>query len=275
MVGYTHLFACAFVEIGPASRAWKAALAGLLGVFLLIGCGRPTPQKKLLLYCGAGIRPPVAEAAEVFGKENDVTIECDYAGSNVLLSRIKLARRGDLYMPGDVHYVNQAEAEGFILSKRTVCYFIPVILVPKGNPKGIQGLRDLTKPGVRLGLGDAQACAIGRKSVKIFQKNNIPVAEVEKNVVFSSLTVNELGVHIKAGKTDAVMVWAPIAAYYADVGDVVHIPVEQNLISTVAIGVLSFSRNRETAEEFARFLTSDRGREIFRKHHYTTEMPGQ
>ena len=61
---------------------------------------------ELLLYCGAGIRPPVDELVEIFGRERNVKIIIDYAGSEVLLSKIKLTRRGDLYMPGDKHYVD-------------------------------------------------------------------------------------------------------------------------------------------------------------------------
>ena len=77
----------------------------------LFGCKADKPEesdsavKELLLYCGADIRPPVQEIAEAFESEHGIKIVTDYAGSEVLLSKIKLARRGDLYMPGDKHYV--------------------------------------------------------------------------------------------------------------------------------------------------------------------------
>jgi len=257
-------------SLGMSSRT----LAGVAAAaFAACGCARKAAPK-LLLYCGAGIRPPVAEMAAEFGKRHAVEVECDYAGSNILLSRLKLTRRGDLYMPGDVHYVEQAEEEGLIASKRKACYFIPVILVKKGNPKGIGGLADLARPGVKLGLGDPKACAIGRKSVKIFQKAGIPASENKKNTVFSSLTVNELGLHVKAGKIDATIVWDATAAYYADVAEVVRIPTEKNVISTVPVAVLGFSKHKALAEEFARFVCSEEGKRIFRKHGYTTEEPG-
>ena len=148
---------------------------------VLVGCdGREqSAEDELLLYCGAGIRPPAAELTATFGRQHNIKIIIDYAGSEVLLSKIKLVRRGDLYMPGDKHYVEQAAEEGMILSHRPVCFFVPTILVQKGNPKGIHGLEDLLKPSVKLGLGDAKACAIGRTCKKIFTKNNIVWADVE------------------------------------------------------------------------------------------------
>ncbi|OHB66863.1 MAG: hypothetical protein A2V70_05165 [Planctomycetes bacterium RBG_13_63_9] len=241
-------------------------------VFLLPGCRSKAPEgTKLLLYCGAGIRPPVAELAAEYGRLHKVTVECDYAGSEVLLSRIKLSCQGDLYMPGDVHYVELAEEQELVSSKKNVCYFVPVILVQKGNPKNIRTLEDLTRPELAVGLGDPEACAIGRKCSKIFEKNGI--VEEEMDVAFRSLTVNELGNHIKLGMLDAVIVWDAVAALYGDVGEVVRIPPDQNIISTVAVGVLRSSEHPELAGEFVEFITSDRGKEVFAKHDYSTTLP--
>jgi molybdate transport system substrate-binding protein len=253
-------------------------VAALIAAVLFTGCGRKksteeSVEKELLLYCGAGIRPPVAELSETFGREHGVKIVTDYAGSEVLISKIKLTHQGDLYMPGDRYYVQQAAKEGMIHSSRSVCYFVPTILVQKGNPKEIQSLKDLLKPGLKLGLGDVKACAIGRKSKLIFAKNNIPWNKVEKNLKFQSQTVNELGMQIQAGSLDAVIVWDAIARYYSKYGQEVPIPAGQNVISTVDIGILTFTKNRTLSEKFVEFTISDRGQEIFKKHLYTVDAP--
>ena len=254
-------------------------VTAIFTAFLLFGCKAEKPEesdsasKELLLYCGAGIRPPVQQMAETFEREHGVKVVTDYAGSEVLLSKIKLARRGDLYMPGDKHYVEQAAAEGMILSQQSVCYFVPTILVRKDNPKNIRGLRDLLSEGLKLGLGDAKACAIGRKTKQIFAKNNIPWEDIEKNVAFQSLTVNELGMQIQAGSLDAVVVWDAIARYYSEHGTEVPIPVEENVISTVNIGILSFTKDRSMAEKFVEFAVSERGQDIFKQHNYRTDPP--
>jgi len=226
----------------------------------------------LLLFCGAGIRPPVAEVAELFEQEHGVTVQCDYAGSEVLLSRIKLSQ-GDLFMPGDMHYVDVAEQEGLITSKRTVCYFVPVILVQKGNPHNIRGLRGLLQPGIEIGLGDPEACAIGRVTAKILAKNDISAEDIERNVKARSLTVYELGNYIKLKSLDAVIVWDAVAAYYPDSAEAVPIPREQNVTSTVAVAVLKSSEQPELAARLADFFASRRARAIFAKHHYSITPP--
>jgi len=265
---------------GALKTLKKLIFAVVIAVaFVLFGCKAEKPEetesapRKLLLYCGAGIRPPVQEIAEAFEREHGVKVITDYAGSEVLLSKIKLARKGDLYMPGDKHYIEQAAQEKMILSEQSVCYFVPTILVQKDNPKNIQSLRDLLAEGVKFGIGDPKACAIGRKTKQIFAKNNIPWEDVEKNVTFQSLTVNELGMQIQAGSLDAVIVWDAIARYYSEYGTELPIPVEENVISTVNIGILSFTKNRSLAEEFVKFTTSQSGQDIFKQHNYRTEPP--
>ncbi len=258
---------------------WVAMIfVGGLVVLSVGGCGDGSGagggERELLFYCGAGLSEPAEELVEVFGAEHGVKMVTDFAGSEMLLSKIKLGRSGDLYMPGDKHYVELAAGEGLIGQRRSVCYFVPTILVQKGNPKGIAGLRDLLKPGVKLGLGDARACAIGRKCKKIFEKNGIGWAEVEKNLKYQSLTVNDLGVQIEAKSLDAVVVWGAVARQFAQNGEAVSLPVAENVISTVDIGVLEFSENKELAEQFVEFVGSARGQAILEKHNYRTTEPG-
>jgi len=247
--------------------------AAIITAVLFIGCDSKESEKALLLYCGAGIRPPVDELVEIFRREYGVKFALDYAGSEVLLSKIKLVRRGDLYMPGDKHYVEQAAREDMVLSQRSVCYWVPTILVQKGNPKKIFGLEDLLKPGIKLGLGDPGACAIGRTSKQILAKNNITFKDIERNLVYQSLTVNELGMQIQAKALDAVIVWDAMARYYSEYGDEIPIALEKNVISTVDIGVLKFTKHKELAEKFVDFVTSEAGQRIFKKYNYSTEPP--
>ena len=247
------------------------AAAAVLVLTAVCGCGG-RDKAVLRLYCGAAIRPPVAEMVTAFEREQGVNMECDYAGSNLLLSRIRLTREGDLYMPGDAHYVRQAEAEGLIASSVNACYFIAVILVAKRSSKPVDSLADLATPGLRVGLGDPEACAIGRVTEEIIEKAGIR-DEIEANVVFRSLTVNELGVQIKTGKLDATIVWDAIARQYGDVAEIAEIPRDANVISTVPVAVLKSSKQPELARKFQEFVTSQRGREIFARHGYTTDPP--
>lgn len=236
---------------------------------------RPAEQA-LLFYCGAGMSKAATELAEAFRDETGVTVMCDFAGSGSLISRIKTERKGDLYMPGDVYYVDELDRQtGLVESKRMVTYFVPAIVVRKGNPKNIRSLADLARPGLRVGLGNPDACQIGRITRKIFEKNALDQAAINRNVVMAAMTVNELPLWIKTDSIDATVAWDAVAAQadFADATEIVPIPADRNIVSRVAVAVLTCSENIPLAGKFADFLAAPTGQAIFRKHHYRTEPP--
>jgi molybdate transport system substrate-binding protein len=187
----------------------------------------------------------------------------------VLLGRLKVARRGDLYLPGESQYLDQAAEAGLVRSRRDVCRWAPVILVAKGNPKEVRSLQDLMRPGLKLGLGNPQACAVGRQTVQLLKKNGLDPDAVYRQAVFQSLTVNELGLHVKLGQVDAAVVWDATAYFFAEQAEAVAIPEDRNLAATVPVAVLTTSEAPDAAAAFADYLTGERARGIFRKHHMT------
>ncbi|MHC4325692.1 MAG: substrate-binding domain-containing protein, partial [Planctomycetota bacterium] len=64
-----------------------------------------------------------------------------------------------------------------------------------------------------------------------------------------------------------------IAGYYSEHGTEVPIPVEENVISTVNIGILTFTQDRSAAGEFVKFAASQKGQDIFKQHNYRTDPP--
>jgi len=268
-----------FIASPQAARIWQEQGFGpppaekhLLPAGAAAG-GSPAAKGSLYVYAGAGLRPALEEIGRAFAARSGAKVESDYGGSGMLISRLRLARTGDLFMPGDRWYVELAEKEGLVESQADVCWFVPVILVQKGNPKGIRGLADLARPGLRLGLGNPKACQVGRATEEIIAKNKLNAAAIEKNLAFASVTVNELGLQVQTGHLDAAIVWDAIAAQYAASADVVPIPPGENVFSHVTVGVLKSCKNRPLAGEFIEFLRADEGRAIFRRHHYRTEPP--
>ncbi|MFO7901641.1 MAG: substrate-binding domain-containing protein [Pirellulaceae bacterium] len=250
----------------------------LAAVLLLSGCrggenGATAGGQELFLYSGAGLRSAVEDLIAEFEETHGLKVVADYAGSETLLNRIELSRHGDLYMPGDKYYVSMAADQGVVTDQTSVCYFVPTILVRNGYEKTeINDLKDLLDKNVRLGIG-GEACAIGRKTKEIFEKNGISRQELEENVSFHALTVNELGNHIETGSLDAVIVWDAIAAFYTESGHTVEIPPEKNIISTVDVGLLSCSESPDLARTFMEFAASEHGKKVFAAHNYTVQKP--
>lgn len=228
--------------------------------------------KALRVYAGAGLSKPMEEAAVAFHAKTGITVQMDFDGSGILLSRLRLVHQGDLYIPGDIGYLE--DAGDLVEDKTMVAYFVPVILVPEGNPDGVRDIQDLlnVKP---LVLGNPKACQIGRLCVKLFEKNGIDWETISdpSRTPFQSPTVNMLGVQLQTKQARATIVWDAVAAQYEEETDIVPIPLEKNIVSKVAIGTLSFSRQKELAAQFVDFLTGPEGQAILRKHSYRVDPP--
>lgn len=241
------------------------------GVF---GAETASPPPELLLYCGAGIRPAAEALIQAFSSNRNVKVAVQYGGSGQLLGQLVASRQGDLFMPGEAFYVEKAIEAGLAepASRRDVAVFIPVILVPKGNPLHVSGLRDLAEKDLRVGLGDERVVAAGRRAMELFRTNGIPAGAVMKRVVLTSGTVNELGIAIEKRTIDAAVVWDATAAQFAKSGDAVAIPPAQNLPTPIPIVRLKGSRYAAAADDFIAFLVSEEGRRILRAKGYT--LPG-
>ena len=250
-----------------------AAPAALLTLAMaLAGCGGEEAKMGVALYAGAGLRPAVEDLVRAFRTETGIEVVADYAGSGVLISRAREDDDADLFMPGDVWYVDRLqELTGKVVSKTQVSWFVPVIIVRKGNPKKIAALDDFFRDDVKVALGNPKACQVGRISGEILRKNGLDRSRLPN--VKESLTVNELGVWVKMGDVDASIVWDAIAANVADAVDVIPIPKDRNVISNVVVGLLSTSRNRDAAKRFIDFMTSEAGRAILKRRGYRTEAP--
>lgn len=221
----------------------------------------------IMVYCGAGMREPMEDIAALYEERYGVQVNYNFAGSANLLSQMELTGMGDVYMPGATYYFDAAREKGFVSEERRVAYHVPIIAVPKGNPAGITCLADLANPGIAVELGDPDACAIGKLSDSLMEKNGIK-EEVFANVHARSATVNELLVHVSMGVADAAVIWEDL--FEDEKMDAIAIPKEQNIVKVVPIGALTFSEHPEDALNFVELVSFDEGKAIFAAHGFTT-----
>jgi molybdenum ABC transporter molybdate-binding protein len=229
--------------------------------------GGGASEKALIVYCAAGIKPPVVELAQSFEAEYGIPIQLHYGGSGTLLANLKVAPQGDLYLAGDVSYVEKARDEGLVREILPLAFMTPVIAVPAGNPKGIGGIADLLRDDIRVAAGNPDAAAIGRETTRLLARTgqwNAFSAHVEKNGVFKP-TVPEIANDVKLGALDAGIVWDATAGQYPDV-EAVAVPQFEDARQDIAVGVLAASAQPTAALRFARYLNSRIGNGVFKKH---------
>ncbi len=238
---------------------------------VLLGCTQKQQEKTLHVYSGAGMRKPMDKIAKMFEKEYGVKVLCDYAGSGYLLAKIESTKSGDIFVPGDYIYVKKLIEKGDIIKYKNLSKHIPVIVVPKGNPKHITCLEDLAKPGVKLAIGDRNI-AIGIAMNKILDKANKYNPGIKekilKNVVVKGATVKQVLFYVLEGQVDAGVIWKADALENKNKLEIIPINESYNVIKTIPIAILKFTKDKKLANEFYNF-TLTKGRRVFEEYGFT------
>ena len=228
-------------------------------------------QQRVRLYAGAGLRKGIEKLIEAFKTDTGIVVDPDFGGSGIILTRVQMNKDGDLFMPGDISWVQILQDKtGQIESMTPISYFVPVIVVDKGNPKNIRTVKDFYRDDVSVGLGRADACQVGKVSTKILSNYDLDRSSLEHK---ESLTVNEIGVWVKMKDVDAGIVWTAIAANMSDSVETIPIPADKNAISKIVVGLLKKSKNKSAAQKFIDFMKSDKGQRILNDNGYQTEEP--
>ncbi len=248
-----------------------AALAGWFLAFSDSGQQRtPHRPEGLLLLCDQSLEYPI-ESPEMehdsgavgrFMRRRGVRVTIEYGSASELLDQLIINRIGDLFLAAGPNYLTRAEEAGLVHDTRKVAQLVPVILVRRGNPLGIGGVEDLADPELRLAVADDRASLLGRISTEVFQKNGVPLYDLE-NINFIGEEATEVAAAVQRGRSDAALTWRPVAKRYGRNTEIVDIPPDLNLPQDLVIAVLETASDKEKASGFADFLSSPSGQGIF------------
>jgi molybdate transport system substrate-binding protein len=242
----------------------------LVGILLIYGCNKKDQsaagKQELVVLCGSSFVPPGDELIKQFKAETGIEVVTTSGGSEDFLPLVKAGRKGDILITHDPYldYVKKANA---YLDNAQVGFVAPVLAVAKGNPKGIHGIEDLAKNGLKVGLTDPQYSTCGEMVFTLLGKKGIKDA-VLKNVG-NRLTRghNDLGVFMQTGAVDSVILWNGVAHNYKDHLDIVPTPYEYDTVIRVHVIGLSYSKHPELAKRFVSFA-KERAEAIFASYGY-------
>lgn len=245
------------------------------GLLLVGGCSNQpaaeqSPQtqqqpKTLFAYVGANLKEPVTDLAAAYEQKTGIKVEMTFQNSGALLNQLETAKKGDIYMPGGMPFVEQAKQKGFIDQVvGPIAYHIPTIIAPKDNPAHIASVEDLAKPGVKLLMPDKSATAIGKSAAKVFDKIG-KTAEIEKNVVASLESPAKVMAAIQMGQGNAGIVEYSNTFKDKDKITIIEIDPKVNVVDQIPIASLVFATDKEQANDFIRFV-QENGPAAFEKY---------
>jgi len=230
-------------------------------------------EEDLHFFCGSAVKTPMQEIIQSYKVDKGVRVNVIYSGSGGLLSQMELSKRGDVYLCGSPDYIAIGEEKGLLVkgTDKLVAYLVPAIIVPKGNPQGIHSLEDLTKKGVRIGMGNPESVCLGLYGVELLDKNGL-LESVLPNVVVFAKSCEDTATLAVLRKVDAILGWDVFQSWNPDKVEWIKIdPDKIPRISYIAIAIPVFVKDRRLAQDFINYVLSLKGKAIFKKWGYVSE----
>jgi accessory colonization factor AcfC len=155
--------------------------------------------------------------------------------------------------------------KGLVLkeTRRSLGSRTSAILVQKGNPREIRSISDLSKEGMRVGIS-VSGCLTGVWD-DLATKAGF-TEQIRKNTVAYADGCGELMSFINKKKVDAILGWDAFKKLNVQTMDIVELPKDLQVHRSTAIGVITFSKNKELAKKFIDFLVSEKGKKIYEEY---------
>lgn len=252
--------------------------AGLLVVaaivfFAILPAGKK--ESEILVLCGGSMRTAMREVIKEYRSVSDDKVMLTVGDSGHLASQIRLTRKGDVFVCHDP-FMPWAKELGLVDEWRTVARLKVVIAVPKGNPKGVRTLKDLARPGLRVGIGDPKYSTSGVIAKEILKR--LEYGEAIRKKAVTTKGHQKRATDVTLGILDATIIWDAVAFLFRDKVDA--LPIDEKYIDAVTsatfgrtdlrnikvtIGIITGAKDNERVRRFWEFATT-RGREIFARH---------
>jgi molybdenum ABC transporter molybdate-binding protein len=231
-------------------------------------------QPEVTLYAGSMLRPAIEQTVTAFEEREGVRVLRVYNGCGILVAQMKAGQVPDAYFACDVEFMQQVKE--LFPGTEDISQNELVILVKKGNPFGLASLRDLAKPGLRVGIGHEKQCAMGWLTQRTFREGGVQT-EVMKNVVVQSPTGDMLVNQMRSGSLDAAVAYLSNAAGSGEFLDAIRIQGLPCSVATQPFGTSKDSKNKRLTERLLQAIRAATSQEQFEREGFrwldTNEEP--
>ncbi len=231
---------------------------------------RTRNNKELTVFAGAASKPPLDAAAAAYTQKTGIKVFITYGGSGSVLSQMKLSRTGDIYIPGSPDFMVRAEEDGQVIAgtSKIIAYLVPSINVPTGNPRNILTLMDLARPDIKIAIGNPVSVCVGTYAIELLDYNYL-LEKVHPQIVTHADSCDRVATLIALKSVDAVMGWDVFHSWNPDLIDTIYLqPAQLPRLAYIPAALSTYTRDKETAQNFIDFLASAEGNTIFRKWGY-------
>ena len=212
-------------------------------------CGGDDANEPLDVYAAASL-------AEVL-PEIDPGSRYSFAGSDVLAAQIREGAPADVYAAASSRYPQELFDEELVEEPVTFASNRLVLIVPRGNPGGIESVENVLQAGTKLVVA-AEGVPVGDYTRTVLETLGLSAAL--ENVVSNEDDVKGVAGKVALGEADAGFVYATDVTAVADKVLALELPDDAQPPIEYQVAVVAASDDKDAARAFVDTLRSDSGR---------------
>ncbi|WP_345954619.1 substrate-binding domain-containing protein [Mucilaginibacter sp. PAMB04168] len=200
-------------------------------------------------------------------------------GGSIVIGNMRITLKPDVYTAGKSRIDQMPE---YFSKTAPYAYNRLAIMVQKGNPQKVKGLKDLGRTDVRVSMPNPEWEGIGKRIEEAYVKaggetlkKEIMDTKVKNGKTFlTQIHHRQTPMRIMYQQSDAAPVWYTEAYYQKMIGhptDMVEIPEGENISATYVAGQLKTAPHARAAQDFMDFLISPTAKAIYKKYGFITK----
>ena len=258
-------------------------LLTLAMLFTLAACGSPAAPSKgekeeIIVFAAASMTETLNQVKDVYEKENNVTITYNFDSSGTLKTQIQEGADCDLFISAGQKQMNQLDLSSDKEINKDGLDFVAgdtrlnllenkvVLVVPEGNPKGIESFDDLAarlaEGSILMAMGNSDV-PVGQYTQKILNFYGLDEEALAKSgVITYGSNVKEVTTQVSEGSVDCGIVYCT-DAFSAELTVIDSASKDMCGQVIYPAAVLKTAKNPDAAKAFLDYLTGSEAMAIF------------
>ncbi len=229
----------------------------------------------LNVFGAASLTAAFGEIKTKFEAANpNVTVTCNFAGSNTLATQITQGAPADVFASADTNNMQKLVTPGLVNTPQTFARNKVVVIIPANNPGNIKTLHDLANKGIKIAVANSSV-PVGNYTLEVLAKmgqsseyGSAYESAVKANFVTQETSVSGIIQKVQLGEVDAGYVYVSDAFSADSKVSSIDIPDQYNVVAVYPIATVKDSKNSSTAESFVQYILSPDGQAILTKYHF-------
>ncbi|MFT3747134.1 MAG: substrate-binding domain-containing protein [Agriterribacter sp.] len=200
-------------------------------------------------------------------------------GGSITIGNMRITLQPDVYTAGRARFVQMAD---WLTDTAIYAYNKLAIMVQKGNPKKIKGLKDLGRKDIKVSMPNPAWEGIGKRIEEAYIKaggeplrNMIMQTKVnDSSTYLTQIHHRQTPMRILYKQSDAGPVWYSEAFYQKMINhpiEMITIPDKENITAIYMAGILKQALHKEAAKDFMNFIKSKPAKDIYNRYGFITD----